>query len=158
MNEKQNVFRDMDFNTVIKSVQPVFLNPLEKQSKEIEKILREANEHKARVDQAIIDTSKTTKKIVEETKETNRQLMTINSNLEKQLQSINSNIDFIINTIGANAQISEKQQKENQKLLLEIQIILAQRDEEGLKSFVGRHIGDAIGLSGVILQAISMMK
>lgn len=69
-----------------------------------------------------------------------------------------SNIDFIINTLGSNAQISEEQQHKNQKLLLEIQILLAQKDEQVLKAFIDRHVGDAICLNGVILQAISMIK
>lgn len=121
-------------------------------------------QHKAEVDKAILDTSETNKKIVEQTEETNHQLVVanrglemINETLKNQLQDINGNIDFIINTMGTNAQSSEQQHQEQIKLLVELRTLLAVKDEKGLKSFFENHSGDVMTGIGLVLTAIQMM-
>lgn len=124
---------------------------------EIKKQLNENYEINRESKLSQIEMNETTKQMNEELKSTNKQLQSINDNLQKQLNSINSNIDFIINTIGTNAQISEEQQKENQKLLIELIILLKEKDETGFKTFIEKNIGNGIGIVGLILQAMSML-
>nr|WP_302598406.1 hypothetical protein [uncultured Cellulosilyticum sp.] len=126
-------------------------------------VIREL-ETKRKVNEAIISASETNQQLVVYAQERNQQLMAINrglettnKNLSKQLQEINNNVDFIINTIGTNAQISEEQQKENQKLLIELAILLKTKDETGFKMFIEKNIGNGIGIAGLILQAMSML-
>lgn len=126
------------------------------QNAEIQKQLDENFERRRKAEESQIEMNETTKQMNEELKSTNKQLQSINDNLQKQLNSINSNIDFIINTIGTNAQISEEQQKENQKLLIELIILLKEKDETGFKTFIEKNIGNGIGIVGLILQAMSM--
>lgn len=125
----------------------------------------EANQRKRQAEISIIEQNEVTKQILAETKDVNSYLIQancaleeINDNLRKQLQAINSNIDFLINTIGGNTQISEEQQAENRKLLIEIQLLLKTKDKAGLREFIGRHTGDGIALVGLVLQGLSMLS
>lgn len=174
IKDLQNMFKGIDVNSIAKVsdisyVSKSMSNALEP-SRELQRVIDEGNRHKARVDQAIIDTSETNKQIFEQTQETNRQLEVaneslqrankglekINDSLENQLESVNTTIDFILKSIGANAKRDEQLEKETQKMLAEIQVLLATKDEKGLKQFFEEHTGDIASIMGTVLTGISM--
>lgn len=152
---------DIQMPDLSRILTPKVNNPI---TPEIQQELDETFERKKQADLAAIEQTEITKGILKETQQMNESLIQvnkglekINNSLEKQLQAINDNIDFAINAIGANAQIDEKQERENQRLLMEIQMLIKTKDEKGLKAFIDKNLGNGIGLVGLFLQGISML-
>ncbi len=154
-----------DFSNISKNIGsiniPVATNSI---PPEIQRQLNENYQRRKQAELAAIEQNQTAKDILNRTQQMNESLIQVNKglekvndSLEKQLQAINNNIDFVINSLGANAQIDEKQQKVNQQLLVDIQMLLQNKDEKGLKAFIEKNIGNGIGIMGLLLQGISML-
>lgn len=144
-------FKGLDISKIA-TVQPTY-NYQNLITPDIQRQLNETYERRKQAEEATIEQSLISKEILGQTQEMNRQLVVINESQKRQLESVNSNLEFILGAIGGNAQQIQRGQIETNKLLIEIQIALQTKDENGLKKFITEHGIEAIGL---LLQGLQM--
>jgi predicted nucleic acid-binding Zn-ribbon protein len=85
--------------------------------------------------------------------ETLDELRAIKSNLSEKLDSANSTLEIMLNSLGHNMQLLQREQIHTNEKLAELNMLIAKRDQKGIKKFLETHGFESVGL---VLQLISM--